>query len=72
VSRGQPALFQRVLCALVQRRARQAWQQARMANADATWRALQAVNRINRAHWQAQQAMCTEAARWEHQDDGWS
>jgi hypothetical protein len=43
-----------------------------MANADATWRALQAVNRINRAHWQAQQAMCTEAARWEHQDDGWS
>jgi hypothetical protein len=65
-------MFRRVFGALVQRRARQAWQQARMANADATWQTLQAVNRINRAHWQARQAMRAEAARWQHQDDGWS
>lgn len=29
------------------------------------WQALQAINRIKLAHWQARQAMRAEAARWQ-------
>jgi hypothetical protein len=62
VSQGQAALVRRVVGSLFRRRARQ----THTVGADATWQALQAVNRINRAHWQAQQAMRTEAARWQN------
>jgi hypothetical protein len=59
VSQGPAALMRRVVGSLFRHRARQT------VGVDATWRALQAVNRINRAHWQAQQAMRAEAARWQ-------
>jgi hypothetical protein len=51
--------MRRVVGSLFRHRARQT------VGVDATWQALQAVNRINRAHWQAQQAMRAEAARWQ-------
>lgn len=42
-------------------------QQARTARLTQTWRAMQAVGRINAAHWRARQMMRSEAER--HRDE---
>lgn len=60
--------MRRVIDFLFRSRAEQAY----ATGTDTAWRVQQAVNRINHAHWQAQQAMRAEAARWQRQDGGWS
>lgn len=61
-------LIPRIVDSLFRRRARP----VQAVRADADWRALQSVNRINRAQWQASQAMRAEAARWQGNKDRWS
>jgi len=68
VSPKPVALVRRVIGSLFRSRARQEY----TTRADTAWRVQQVVNHINHAHWQARQAMRAEAARWQHQDDGWS